>query len=201
MTTKKSTRKPKLPPGDYVAQTIKVDDKEFIYVVSAVPQLELKYTYDTTPEPAQTTTKERTMPAISWKSAERTMIPEGDYDAIFSEGKVDEANNKKSMNFVTKFIITEPGDFEGRSVIRYFNLTEKALWATMDFFVAMGVDEDDFEETDTDEAFYAEVQRLAEQIAGDPCVITIKHNPDTKGKVDKNGEPVIYANIDKVTAA
>lgn len=141
------------------------------------------------------------MPAVNWKQAERTLIAEGEYDAIFAEGKVEPTKDKKAMNFVAKFIITEKGDYEGRSILRYYPLTEKALWATRAFFLDMGVDEDDFEDTETDDEFYESVRNMIEQVAGDACTIEIKHNPDTNGKVDKHGEPVVYANVQAVTAA
>lgn len=140
------------------------------------------------------------MPAINWKQAERVMIPEGDYDALFTEGKIEPTRDGKSMNFVAKFIITESGQFDGRSIIRYFNLTEKALWAVRDFFLQMGVDEDAFEDTDTDTEFYDSIRSLTEDVAGGACTITIQHNPDTNGKVDRDGAPLVYANIQKVTA-
>jgi hypothetical protein len=141
------------------------------------------------------------MPAVNWKQAERKMLPEGDYDAVFTEGKVEPAKDGKSMNFVAKFIITEKGDFEGRSTMRYYNLTEKSLWATRDFFLEMGIDESDFEDTESDEEFYESVRSMIEEVAGDACVITIQHNPDTNGKVDRDGNPLVYANVQKVTAA
>lgn len=156
-------------------------------------------------KPVTTTKKEvtkmATSGAVNWKAAERTLVAEDTYDALITKAEVRAKPNSVAVKQVfAEFTITESGDFEGRKMFKQYDITDESLWSLRTDLMAMGADEDEFE-GDTEDELLQNITMLVDRyFAAQPCTIEVKHNPDRKGKVDKNGEPVIYANVQAVKA-